>query len=529
MSYETDAADLSRRPLTVIELDLDNVISDSSVERFVDGNVPLGATFEPCLDSVAYTPTKITEAGLGYRCSVTVTLQDFPHPSGRGTYFGRLIGANPYYMDRQLIVYRGFEHSPFSVDNMKKGVYFIKKIDGPDDKGRVKITAADVLTKLDGEQSLWPPATYGNLAAALNSSYTGSINIGDNTNITNVSYVIIDSEICSVSAVTSTTSITISARGLFGTQAVAHDAGAPVRRISYTTGQNVVDRIYTLIDRGTPIDVATYINTTEWNYQRDTYLSLETARGIIKQPTPVKEIVSQICKQFNIAIWWDDETQLIKLKALGPTLGSPTKINQDQHILNSGHSVTRDQSKAVSQVWVYFNKIDHSKGDDSENYAALYVYQDASIEGATGLGQPMIEKIHASQIPSSGLATASKIASRISAQKKAGTLECKFRLDVRDASLAVGDGVEITTDLLQGEDGDPVPTNFMVTERDRKPSWVEYTAIATGIEVGNRYGVVAANSMVNYTSATTEQRNKYAFICSDAGVMSNGDSGNLIL
>ncbi len=529
MSYETDAATLSRKPLTIVELDLDNIISGLAVERFCDGNVPLGATFEPCLDSVSYTPTKITEAGLGYRCSVTVTLQDFPHPSGRGTYLGRLIGANPYYMDRQLIVYRGFEHSSFSIDNMKKSVYFIKKIDGPDDKGRVRITAADVLTKLDGEQSLWPPATYGNLAYSLTSSATGSINIGDNTNITSTSYVIIDSEICSVSAVTSTTNITISGRGLFGTTAVAHDAGAPVRRISYTTGQNVVDRIYSIIDSGTPIDVATYINTTEWNYQRDTYLSLETVRGIFKEPTPVKEIITKICKEFNIAIWWDDEAQLIKLKALGPTLGAPTKINTSQHILETGHVITRDQSKAISQVWVYFNKIDHSKGDDAENFAAIYVYQDSSIEGADGLGQPMIEKIHASQIPSSGLATASKIASRISSQRKTGSIECKFRLDVRDATLAVGDGVEITTELIQGEDGDPVPTNFMVTERDRKASWVEYTAIATGIEVGNRYGVVCPNSMVNYTSATTDQRNKYAFICSDAGVMSNSDSGNLII
>lgn len=529
MSYLSAAENLARRPLTVVQLSLDNIISDAGSERFCDGNVPLGSMFEPCLDSVSYNPSKITEAGLGYRSSVTVTFQDFPHPSGRGTYFGRLIGGNPYYIDRQLVIYRGFEHAPFSLINMKKSLYFIKKIDGPDERGKVRITAADVLTKLDGEQALWPPATFGSLATALNATYTGSVNIGNNANIEASTYVMIDSEICSVSAITSTTSITISARGLYGTTAAAHDAGAPVRIVGASIGGNVVDRIYSLIDIGSPIDVATYINLTEWNYQRDNYLSLQTIYGITKEPTPVKDIISDICKQFNIAIWWDDEAQLIRLKALGPTLGTPTKITRDQHILNTGHSVTRDQSKAVSQVWVYFNKRDHSKGDDAENYASLYVYQDPSIEGAAGLGQPMIEKIMASQLPSTGLATASKIASRISSQRKAGSLECKFRLDIRDASLSVGDGVEITTDLIQGIDGENVPTNFMVTERDRKATWVEYTAIATGIEVGNRYGAICANSMTDYTSATTAQRNQYAFIASDAGLMSNSDSANLIL
>lgn len=530
MTYETDAAKADRKPLTVVALVLDNRISDTGSERFCDANVPLGQTFEPCLERINYSPTKITEDGLGYRCTVTVTLQDFAHPSGKGTYLARLIGANPYYIDRRLVIYRGFEHSPFSLDNMKRGDYFIKKITGPDEKGRVTITAADILTKLDGDQAVWPPVTYGNLASSLTSSATGSINIGDNTNFTSTSYAIIDSEIVSLSAVTGSTSVTISGRGQFGTEAVAHDAGAPVRRVAAFNGINVVDMIYSLIDVASPIDVSTYIDLSAWEDERDAYLASDDIYGIVKEPTPVKDIISKLCKQFNVAVWWDDEVHLIKLKALGPTIGAPTAINTDHHILNVGHSITRDQSKALSQVWIYYGKIDHSKGDDAENFQYVYAYQDSGIEGSDGLGQPCIEKIEANFIGASGTSSASKTATRMAGQRKTGIVECKFRLDVRDATLNVGDGVQITSDLIQGEDGEPVTAIYMVTERMREDTYVQYSAVAMGVEVDSRYGYVAPNSTPNYTSATAAQRNRYAWIASaSTGQLSNGDSAYLMI
>lgn len=532
MSYATDAASHGRKPLTVVEIDFDNTINGASVERFCDGNAPLGQTFEPCINDISYSPTKITEAGLGYRCSISVTFQDFPHPSGVGTYFGRLIGANQFYIDRRLTVYRGFDHSPFSLSNMKRGDYFIKKIEGPDDKGRVKITANDILTKLDGDQSQWPPVTYGVLSAGITLGYTGSTNITDNTNFAAPDYAIIDEEIVGVSGVSGSNYITISSRGQFGTTAVAHDAGATVRRVSGTTGTNPITYIYALIAYATPIDEATYVNLTDWNATRDAYFASDLVYGTINEPTPVKEIISDVCKQYNIAVFWDDEAQTIRLKALGPTLSAPVRINRTQHILDTGHTVTRDQSKAVTQVWVYFNKLNHAEGDSHENFGSVYVYQDLDLEGSSGIGQPIIEKFKCGFVGSAGNATASKLASRISGQRRKGAIECKFRLDVSDAEtlgINCGDGVEITTDLIQGSDGEHVPTIFMITERSRKETHVEYSAYATGVEVGNRYSAIAGNLQADYTSATTAQRNSYGFIASDAEVMSNSDSAYLIL
>lgn len=529
MSYLAQAANYNRRPLSVVELDFDNKIAASGVERFADGNVPLGQTFESAVTGIDYAPSKITDSGLGYRCSVTVTLQDFPHPSGVGTYFGRLFAANPYYIQRKLIVYRGFEHASFSLSNMMKGVYFIKKIDGPDDRGKIRITATDVLTKLDGDQAVYPIQTNGNLSASITDTFTGSVNIGDNTGFASDCYAIIDSEIVHITGKTGTTNVTIGGRGQYGTTAAAHDADAPCRVVGYMAGANVVDFIYFLIVYFTNIDFSTYITLTDWQAERDTYLQLQTVYGVVKEPTPVKEVIETLCKCFNIAVWWDDEAQKIRLKALGPSLTATKQINTKSNILNSGHSITRDQSKAVSQVWVYFEKLDHSKDDNAENYGSVYVYQDPDLEGSGGLGQPAIEKVFCPFIPAGGTASASKTASRISAQRKKGAIEFKFRLDVGDIALNLGDGVELTSDINQGVDGLPAATNTMITERLRRDSWVEYTAFATGVEIGARYATIAANSQANYTSATATQKSKYGFIASDSNVMSNGDDAYQIL
>ncbi len=528
-TYLDTAAYSNRAPVNVVKLLFDNVIADSGSEYFSDARVPLGQSWQPCVTSIQFSPSKITDAGLGYRCSCVVTFQDFPHESGVGSYFGRLLASNQYYIDRKMEVYRGFDHDSFSLSNCKKALYFIKKIEGPDERGQVKITAADVLTKLDGEEAQYPLPSYGILSTSITNSFTGSIDIGDNTNIGVNSFAIIDEEIVKITAKSGANLVTIGLRGQYGTTAAAHDANKPIRVIGTATGSNVIDFIYALFLYFTGINCSTYINLTEWHAVRDTYFALDTVYGTVTEPTPVKDIVTGICKQFNIAIFWDDEAQLIKIKALGPSLSAPTLIDYKQHILNAGHTISRDQTKAISQVWVYYGKINGSKGDEAANFADIYVYQDAGIEGSTGLGKPAIEKVFCSFVPDSGTATASKIASRISGQKKKGNIEFKFRVDVQDATYTLGDGVTISSDLYQGADGLPALTACMITERIRRDSYVEYTAIATGVEIGARYATIAANSQADYTSATSDQKSKYGFIASNSNVMSNGDDSYQIL
>ncbi len=527
MTYATDSQKPDRKPITVVRIDFDNLPVDDPL-YLCDSLPPLGQNFWHCVLGVSFSPTKITGDGLGYRANVTISIEDFPH--GNGTFFGRHLGANPFFLDRPIRVYQGFFHDPFDLANLKERLYFIKKIDGPDEKGRIKITGSDVLSLLDGDRALWPLASYGNLASALTSSATGSINIGDNTNITATSYVIIDSEICQLSAVTGSTNITISARGRFGTEAVAHDADAPVRRISYSSGVNVVDRIYQLINDATNIDVATYIDLDEWNAQRDTYLATDDVTGAIIEPTPVKDILKDLCQQFQIALWWDDEQQLIRLKAIGPTITPAVMINTTDHILAQGHAIKRDQSKAVTQVWVYYDKIDASKGNDPDNFRYYYVHIDSALESASGYGAAKIERVYADQIPAAGTSTAAKIAQRIVSRMREGAVEITFQLDVRDADIAVGDIIQISTDMIQDENGTPAPKNLMVIERNRTDSSVQFVAVPTGIEVGSRYGYIAPNSTVNYTSATTEQRARYTWIASaSTGELSNGDSAYLLV
>lgn len=534
MAYATEKDKLSRKPLTIIKLELDTTISDGSAEYHCYGVTPFGQLFYSHDITNGYnpTPTKMSIAsGLGFRGHVNVKLKDFPF-GNVGTYFGRLLASNPYYIDRKLKVYTGFyDGVTFDWANFKEHLYFIKKIAGPDANGLVSITAADPLTLLDEDQAQAPEVSDGELTAALTSSATGTLNITDNTGFSASGGVAnIDGELVRYSGISGGDSIVTTERGAFGSEAKAHDDEDSVRNCYYFENENVVDAIRSLIEDFSPIDHATYIPDADWNSQRDDYLVGDLVTGVVTDPQDVKKIVEDLCKQAWISIWWDDVAQEIKLRAIGPTITPNATLNKNEQILDTGERQRRDPTKAISEVWIYYGRIDHSDDEtEPKNYTNLYVKADA--DATTGHLKPKIKKIFANYIPSSGGSSVSKLASRILAQNAQGTYEYRFQMDVKDADTKTGEAVTVTSDLIQGSDGIEVPTNFMVIERDQiADTKYQYTAIRTGFSTGSNYGLIAPNSMLDYLSETTENKTTYAFVAdTSTEEMSNGDDPTLII
>lgn len=536
MTHASEKAKLARQPMTIVKLELDTTISTGGAEYHCTGRSPLGVLMYSSIPENGYnpTPTRLdVGSGLGYRGYVNVTMLDFPFGTA-GTYFGRLLANNPYYLDRKLKVYTGFyDGVTFDWANFKEHLYFIKKIDGPDAKGKVTIQAADPLTLLDEDQALIPETPNAKLAASLTSSATGTINIGSNTGFSASGGIAkIDSEYIAYSGVSGGTSIVVTARGQFGSTSEAHDADAPVGACYSYTAQNVVNVIRTLIETFSPLDDASYIPDTDWDYQRDTYLIGDSVTGVIDPGTPIKDEIESLCEQCWIACWWDDEAQQVKLKAVGPTIAAAATLNKDEHILAVGENVQRNPTKAVTEVWVYFGRINHAEGEsDPSNYSDLYVTPDA--DATTGHGKAKIKKIFAKNIPASGTSTVNKLSTRILAQNKQGEVLYTFQLDVKDSDLITGDEVMVKTDRIQGVDGIPTENSFLVIERDMiKPTVLQYKAVKTGFLSGNNYRLIAPNTMsaVTYATATTGQRANYGFIADTTTVeFSNGDTAHAIL
>ena len=156
MTLATERAKIGRKPITLVECDLDkctlsygvapctaslaagfecyntrktcqdpaNYTLGTKTYRFAEnkGNLPADMGAIPCVKNVSLTPTRIDPAkGLGYLASVTVEMIDMPHHdrgidpyistrsfSPRGSFFGKLNARNPYYKGRTLRVMSGY-------------------------------------------------------------------------------------------------------------------------------------------------------------------------------------------------------------------------------------------------------------------------------------------------------------------------------------------------------------------------------------------------------------------------------------
>lgn len=526
MTYETDRDALSRQPLNIVEVDFDTKITSGGKEYLCDGDIPFGQNMWPCVSDIRFVSTRASaDGGLGYLGDVEIICKDFGWPNGNGTYFGRLLANNKYYLNRAVKIHVGFfrHGDTFSFANFQERRYFLKKIVGPDQNGNIKLFASDVLSQL--KESQLPNASGGNLNASLTDSATGTINIQDNDGFSS-GYAIIDDEIVAYSGTSGGDSIIITSRGQGGTTAESHDADSPVRHIFQYTGKSV-DCIRHIIENYTDIDHASYINDTEWNTERDTYLQSEDVEVWITQPTDASKVIDDIGKQTYTNVWWNDSEQEIKIKAIGPTLSSTIEWNDNDNILNTKYSVKKDQKQILTAVWVYYGKIDQSGSNNSENYSNIHIHVDTAAE--TGLGTSKVKKIFASYIPSAGSATASKIASRLTSQN-GNPIEITLQVDASDSDVEVGDPLDVNSDMLQGTDGMPAVTRMRIIEKSLASyNRYNYKMVFSGVEVSDRYAVIGPNSLLAYTSESTANQNTYGFICDTDNEMSNGDNPYLIL
>jgi len=529
MSYATDATKSFREPLNIVRLDLDTKIS-GTYEYICDGiSPPNDPPIYSCIKSIEWVPTRTSQdGGLGYLGEVVITAQDFPWFDNVGTYFGRLLANNPIFLNRKVKIYSGFlsRGDTFSLSNFQERDYFIKDIVGPDNKGYVKIKAFDILSQT--KEDTIPRSSNGYLGAALAAGTTNtSIDVGNNDGFQSSGYAIINDEIVSYTSSATPNHITLGSRGQGGTTAAAHDSGDSIKHIEYYSG-NITTIVENILTDHTDISVATYVDGTQFDDEETNHLSGETVEVWVTEPTTVDKVLDTICKQTFCMLFWNDVSQKIKIKAIGPTLTNAVEWNDDYHILEGSASAKRPQKEIYSQCWVYYGKRDKTKGDsDVQNYKSLYILVDSDIESS--LGKPNIKRMFCPDLPDNASGTASKISSRFIKQRS-NPVEFTFEVDTKDQSdLEVGDLALITTDLMQGTDGLPAPINMRVIEkRALKNNRWRYKTVFTGTEAGSRYADIPPNTVADYTSASQSEKDTYGFIADTDDEMSNGDNPYLI-
>lgn len=524
--------------------------------RFGEPTVRLPKTLHyfPCVSaSPEFTSTKITPGkGIGQRGAISINLIDFfyhdrltdPYvanrtydPETQGTFFSKLLARNKHYTNRTMRVYSGFMSDTFSYDYFDERIYLLDQISGPDSRGMVKITGKDILKLADDDTAKTPTASEGKLSAAITDSQNtltlspASIGADYGTSGT----VRIGDELLTYTGRSSDT-LTGLTRGVYGSTAASHSADDTVQ-LCTVFNDNVVDIVYYILNTVAGIS-ASYLpynddptNPDEWDLEKSNWLSSQTLFNVIREPKGAKELLDQVAETCMINVWWDEIAQKIKLKAISPPLGnrSVPLLTDESHIIGDSLIIEELQDDRRSQVWVSYLKRNYAEGDEPENFLRTYIAADLTREGAHLYGKEKIHKIESEWIYSTGDSQAIQMAGRQLSRYVDPPKKITFRTDIKDASIRVGDLIDISSDQITDEYGARVTTRFEILERREVTQGQTLEFICLESNFGNRYGFIANNGLSDYSAESEANKSSFCFICNADGYFDDGTEGYKII
>lgn len=370
----------------------------------------------PSLLSVNISPTVLAPGeSVGQRESVEVTLKDHQHPFdgtdyATGTLWGKIRARYPSLRGVTLIVRRGEvgQH----LGEMESRTYVMESMQytGSD---TVTLTAKDPLKQLDSDRAVAPEASPGRLnagiAAGAGSLFLTPTGIGNDFYRTAGLGTIGGREI--VSYTRSGNSVTLTARGLYNTADVDHEADESFQEVlEFNTGSGteVAEADFNAVglfvpagqvwSGGQPAEIIAYLAVRYAGVAPDLiplgYWYLESNRqytAVIATPEGVKKLVDELLQQGGFVLWYDPVEALITLRSLLNSASSGT-YNADR--LMAGTYAVKDQpDKQVTQAWCYWGRQNPLKKlDDLDNYRAVQVSL-AHVEYPTAFSEDDPQKI----------------------------------------------------------------------------------------------------------------------------------------
>jgi len=452
-------------------LDTPNFSSTVKTYRFCStsgGKVPVGLDAIPCLVGINITPAVIDAGkGLGLRAQCEITLRDFPHsdiridpyvdgrtyiPINQGSFFGKFKARNPYYNGRVMRVYSGYleDDGSFDISNFEKRTYFLDGFDGIDANGIVKITAKDILKLAGDDRSVCPKPSVGKINADITNSATTATLTPTGVGALDYpasGYIRIGSEVCSF---TRSSDVLTIVRGLKGTAATTHKLGDTVQLCKDIVGQTVQDIVYDLLVNYCGVDSG-YINMTAWNAEQAAYLT-RLYSALITAPTGASKLLTELCEQVGILLFWDEVKEKLILKSVRPNSLSETvtDLTADYHLLADSLKLKDLNDDRVNEVWVYYGLIDFTKNlNEESNYKLLYVGANVSDQSTNKNRDVRIKKIFSRWITETASTAATELAQKYLERYAVAPIEANFNLDAKDGSLALADFVRINSRQYQ--------------------------------------------------------------------------------
>lgn len=515
--------------------------------------------------SAVLTPGK----GLGVRSSVSITLEDHPwtdvgcdpyfamrayNPDGRGTFWGKWLARNKYFINRKIVVRTGFLNDDGSYDaaNFRSRSYIISGIDGPDNAGQVKIVAKDPLKLADGEKAKVPQASTSKLSVTITDSAT-SITVSPAEDLLQwwtwgQRYIRIEEEILSVTAQTGigTPSATLTVvRGDAPIRyepslniTAAHNSGASVVPCFWFPDQMVYDIAYFLLHDVAGIDPA-FLDYAGWVAHIDAEYPYLSFSAMLSEPVDVKTLLTELT-ELGIYIWWHERDQLVKMHGVRPTDESLADLNETDDLIADSVAVAADNAGLITQAWLMYDiNFPTANMTQLKNYRVVDVRANLDREDAVQYGYPSIRQAKSRWLTRADFSVAVQINGNLLQQYQDVRRMISFQVDPKNDEFWTGDLVTVATRHWQDETGLYKSITYLITQIEEVggPEGIQYNV--TGLEVFTleRNAKITHPAITgdpepappDFAVASAADKAAWVYISEDSGLMPDGSAAYLMV
>jgi hypothetical protein len=285
-------------------------------------------------------------------------------------------------------------------------------------------------------------------------------------------------------------------RGQLGTTAQDHSAQDRVQEVVNYVSMDPAVVIEDLLTTYAGVPDA-WVDLPTMQTETASFLQINIT-GIVTEPTAVDKLLSEICEQAALSIWWDDLNEVVKMRVLRAITSA--YLANDDTVINGTLQIEEQPEKRVTQVWFYYGKINPlESGDNPENYRSVAVTVD--LEAESLYGAPSIVKIFSRWIPQGGRSIAQRIGEIILGRfvdpPRRFTFEV-FRRPEDAGLIELGSGVDIQSWSLQQANGAAETVQAQVVRYDpgvaRQKIEAEEYVFATAGDFTDRTVIIETDS-----------------------------------